>query len=342
MNLCNGTCYCSNYYYWTGATCSPCYSSCISCKGPLLSDCLLNATSSTNCSTGYYYQSSTCGTTTIKNCFACDSSCSTCSGSSSNNCTSCIENATLQSNKTCLCSQGWLGTPPVCNRTYFSASLSVNASDIAKIVFSQPLAQQLTNSNISVTINNVTQSFSITMIDISTYLIQIVFVQNITQNSSLGITFIGSIISQNNSLLSTSNLTVALYARTLGGTQQCFESTFSNCYTCASPMNLCNSICYCNNSFYWNGTTCSACYSSCSICNGPSANDCLLQIISINNVCSDGYFYYSNQCGRNIYKNCFACDPSCFNCMGNASSDCTDCIQNASLQPDNTCLCNQG
>ena len=342
MNLCNGTCYCSNYYYWTGATCSPCYSSCISCKGPLLSDCLLNATSSTNCSTGYFYQSDTCVTTTIQNCFACDSSCFTCSGSSSSSCTSCIENATLQSNKTCLCSQGWLGTPPVCNRTYFSASLSVNASDIAKIVFSQPLAQQLTNSNISVTINNVTQSFSITMIDISTYLIQIVFVQNITQNSSLGITFIESVVSQNNSLLSSSNLTAALYARTLGGIQQCFESTYNNCYTCASPMNLCNSICYCNNSFYWNGNTCSACYSSCSICNGPSANDCLLQTVSTNNVCIDGYFFYNDTCDSVTFRNCFGCDTSCLSCKGPYSTDCTSCNQNSSLQSNNTCLCSQG
>ena len=89
--------------------------------------------------------------------------------------------STLQSNNTCLCSQGWWGTPPLCTRNYFTAVLSINASDVAKLVFSEPLAQQLTTSNLSVFINNKMQNFSIEMIDSSTYLIEIVFVENITK-----------------------------------------------------------------------------------------------------------------------------------------------------------------
>ena len=182
------------------------------------------------------------------------------------------------------------------------------------------------------------------MIDLSNYLIEIEFVANVTQNSSLQISFLYIIVSQYNSLLSNLNLTAALYARTLGGIQQCFGSIYDNCYTCAAPLTLCNSICYCNNNFYWNGTTCSACYSSCQVCNGPLLTDCLLKTVSggTNNGCNTGYFYYSDTCESIKYQNCFTCDPSCFNCTGKSSNDCSFCIQNASLQPDNTCSCNQG
>ena len=74
----------------------------------------------------------------------------------------------------------------------------------------------------------------------------------------------------------------------------------------AAPLTLRNSICYCNNSFYWNGITCSACYSSCQVCNGCLLTDCLLKTVSggTNNACNTGYFYYSNTCESNVYQNC--------------------------------------
>ena len=88
------------------------------------------------------------------------------------------------------------------------------------------------------------------MIDSSTYLIEIFFVKNIAQNSSLQISIQSSLVSQNNSLLSTSNLSLTLYTRTLGGIKECFESIYKNCYTCAPPMVLCTNKCYCNNNYY--------------------------------------------------------------------------------------------
>ena len=342
LTLCNSICYCNNSFYWNGTTCLPCSSTCQVCNGPLANNCLLQTISdSINvCSTGYFFQSDTCESNKYQNCFPCDTSCLTCIGPS--DCQTCYENATLQSNKTCSCSQGWSGTPPLCSRNYFTSTLSVNASNVAKIVFSEILSQQLTNSNISVTINDLTQNFSISMIDLSNYLIEIDFVTNITQNSTLKITFLGNIFSQNYSLLSTLNLTTALYARTLGGIQQCFGSIYNNCYTCASPMTLCNNICYCNISFYWSGTTCSACYSSCRVCNGPSATKCLVPTIRSINTCSTGYFFHSDTCESITYQNCFPCDPSCLTCIGPDPTDCQTCYENATLQSNNTCSCSQG
>ena len=182
------------------------------------------------------------------------------------------------------------------------------------------------------------------MVDLSNYFVEIDFITNVTQNSNLQILFLGNLISQSYSLLSTLNLTAALYARTLGGIQQCIGSIYNNCYTCAAPLTLCNSICYCNNSFYWNGTTCSACYSSCQVCNGPLLTDCLLKTVSggTNNGCNTGYFYYSDTCERIKYQNCFPCDTSCLTCTGPGSTDCQTCYENATLQSNKTCSCNQG
>ena len=212
------------------------------------SDCLLKSNGQ-NCSAGYFYQSDTCGGITYNSFFPCDSSCLTCSGSSSNNCLSCTENATFQSNNSCSCNQGWSATP-LCNRVYFTATLSVNASDYAKLVFSESLSQQLTTSNISVTINSISQTFSLIAVNSSVYIININFAQNITKSTNLQVTMQASMISQSNSLLANSSLNAALYAKILGGIQECFESSYNNCYTCASPMTLCGSICYCNINYY--------------------------------------------------------------------------------------------
>jgi hypothetical protein len=59
----------------------------------------------------------------------------------------------------------------LCTRNYFSAVLSINASDVGKIVFSEPLAQQLSDSDFVLLANKKKQNFSIVMIDFSSYFI---------------------------------------------------------------------------------------------------------------------------------------------------------------------------
>ena len=213
MNLCNDACFCNNNYFWNGKTCLPCNSSCLTCNGPLTSDCLLNATDSINkiCTAGYFYQDGLCASITNLSCLACDPSCSTCSGSGPNNCASCMQNAILQSNNTCLCSQGWSGVSSFCVRNTFKAILSLNASDVATLTFSEPLAYNLILSNLSVFVNSQAQNFSITMINELTWLIEPVYLKDISENSSLEILMIGYIVSKNNSLLSTSKLSSVLY-----------------------------------------------------------------------------------------------------------------------------------
>ena len=117
-------------------------------------------------------------------------------------------------------------------------------------MFSEPLAQQLNQTSISVTINNVTQNFLLTVVDNSNYFLDIIFDKNIAQNTSLQILFSTGMVSQQNSLLSTSTLNASLYSYTLESVQKCFGSFYGNCSACASPMTLCNGSCYCNNNYY--------------------------------------------------------------------------------------------
>ena len=205
MVLCTNKCYCNNNYYWNRTTCLACDSSCSICNGPLLSDCLLNnITNNKICKDGYFFHSDTCDNVTYYNCFPCDPSCFSCTGPDSTDCNSCIQNATLQSNNSCLCSEGWSGTPPLCIRNYFTAGLFVISSNQAVIVFSEPLKEQLFNSNLSVFLNK--ENFSINMINSSSYLVKIVYDESNLQNKSLKLLIIGSIVSQYNSLLLTQNL----------------------------------------------------------------------------------------------------------------------------------------
>ena len=51
------------------------------------------------------------------------------------------------------------------------------------------------------------------------------------------------------------------------GVLECSGPFYNNALSCAQSMTLCNNICFCNETFYWNGTMCLPCYSSCSFCN---------------------------------------------------------------------------
>ena len=82
---------------------------------------------------------------------------------------------------------------------------------MATIKFSEPLAKQLTNSNLSVFVNSVAQDFSITMIDEYNWLIEPVYLEDVSENSIIEIFLLGDMVSKNNSLFSSSRLISNLY-----------------------------------------------------------------------------------------------------------------------------------
>ena len=89
--------------------------------------------------------------------------------------------------------------------------MSLSTSDIATITFSEAIAYELTNSNFSVFVNSVSQNFSTTMIDKYNWLIEPAYLEDISANSNLEILMLGCIVSEKNSLLSTSKLSSILY-----------------------------------------------------------------------------------------------------------------------------------
>ena len=199
----------NNSFYWDGTACFPCESSCLSCDGP--TNCLSNSKSL--CENGYYSRSETCGGVTTDYCFICDSTCFTCSGPYRNQCSSCHQNATLQSNQTCICDKGF-SWDSLCTRNKFSAFMSINSTNFITITFSEALVTSLNSTYFDIKVWNESQNFKILIIDNLTILIQILFVKDVEKNTGLEVFILHDVVSQENSLLSTLKLTAILYPET--------------------------------------------------------------------------------------------------------------------------------
>ncbi|KAL4493393.1 hypothetical protein ABPG73_007200 [Tetrahymena malaccensis] len=97
---------CISNYYLNGNTCSPCYSSCLSCSGPSANNCTVCANSAyyisinnscvSNCDQNQYIDTTNGSQKSCKQCYLL---CKTCSNSTT--CDSCIDGYTLDSNKQC-------------------------------------------------------------------------------------------------------------------------------------------------------------------------------------------------------------------------------------------------
>ena len=199
----------NNSFYWDGTACFPCESSCLSCDGP--TNCLSNTKS--QCENGYYSRSETCGGVTTDHCFICDSTCFTCSGPYRNQCSSCHQNATLQSNQTCICNKGF-SWDSLCTRNKFSAFMSINSTNFITITFSEALVTSLNSTYFEIKVWNESQNFKILIIDNLTILIQILFLKDVEKNTGLEVFILHDVVSQENSLLSTFKFTAVLYPET--------------------------------------------------------------------------------------------------------------------------------
>ena len=110
-----------------------------------------------------------------------------------------------------------------------------------------------------------------------------------------------------------------------------YSATTQKCISCPS---VCPTSCL-------NSTTCGLCADSfCTACTSFSPSSCI--------ACQSGYVLQNSICvacpATSFFDAsttaCIACSGLCLGCTSPAS--CTSCIQNSSLQPDNTCACDQG
>ena len=226
--ICIPNCNVTSFYSYPAGLCSGCSAQCnTGCVSD--EDCSLcadqyciacysaNLYSCTQCSSGYELHNSTCvacsqgyffDNTTLQ-CTVCGRLCLACVSLGA--CTSCQALSTLGANNQCICNLGYSGST-ACIRNTFNATASVNQENLVTLRFSEAIQGTLTISNVQVYLNQSNLSFVITSVDSSTFTLNISYSAEITNNTKVIIEFLGEIVSQDNSLLETTEITANLFA----------------------------------------------------------------------------------------------------------------------------------
>ncbi|EAS04000.3 EGF-like domain protein (macronuclear) [Tetrahymena thermophila SB210] len=331
------------YYLDAGSgLCLKCYQSCITCHGPLQTDCDCHETCLT-CVGPYPYQCTSChnnfialsgGTEGYCNqcqsgyflkdgvCQQCDPNCQECLYSSTY-CTFCKNYQTLLTNKTCGCLPGYFDDTTQC------AQNTCHAGDNCALCSS-------TNPSSCITCNTN---------------------NNFTLQNGVCICIYGYGLDAGN----------CVKCHPLCG--MCDPSDYSKCLTCNSEQNraLSNNLCKCQNGFTGPDTTidptqfiCQQCYYSCQTCTATGYGNCSSCGLNRDNTnhncaCNTNFYDLGNmnsciECPSGTYSSaasfsyCQPCDPSCKECSGNATT-CTKCQLAYNRIFDgstNTCNCMKG
>jgi Concanavalin A-like lectin/glucanases superfamily len=203
------------YYKDSNSICQPCNVSCITCSDALSctlcngTNTLVNSLSFCNCSQGYYIAS-----TFPTVCKPCNSVCGSCSSAS--NCSECIKTAFLV-DSSCFCKKGYGTLENSCTQTFFTVSVSVDQKNSLTLIFEE--STSLYASNLTLDLNNTNLNFTIDQQDQTTYSITPTYLTDIPQNSQLKIK-LDSLVSNNNSLLYNTTLSVNLFETSSFSSQQ--------------------------------------------------------------------------------------------------------------------------
>jgi len=98
--------------------------------------------------------------------------------------------------------------------------------------------------------------------------------------------------------------------------------TTSICASGPGPVVDITPKCTCNEGYYYSGSSCVACDSSCTSCYGAGATQCYQ--------CKSGYSYISGTCTQ--------CYSTCSACTGSAYNQCVDCMTGYFLYDGNQCV----
>ncbi|EAS00823.2 hypothetical protein TTHERM_00309920 (macronuclear) [Tetrahymena thermophila SB210] len=308
------SCICQTGYYVSQGQCLKCNAGCLTCNGPLSTNCL-------TCQTGkYLFQDNSCltcdqsgqiqqGSQCIcksnyyqngNQCSQCSSSCKTCNGPNLNNCLTCIDGLYLHPDNSC-------------------QSCDTNGYFIQgqKCVLCSANCQTCDGSSYN---NCLTCKTGL-------YLFENKSCNNCDTNNRYFIDGINC--KQCNSQC-----------------QSCKGNQPTDCLTCPSGKymfadNSCNK-CDTLNKFYIDGLKCLQCNPQCYNCQGPLPTNCLTcpagKYLFIDKSCSNcdtlnGFFIKDNLCIK--------CHPQCSNCLGSLHTNCTSCPKDKYLFPDNSCqFCN--
>ena len=321
----------------TGFTATSC-TACISESSLVVSTCV--------CDSNYYWDSFSssclaCPSNTFSSseiCVNCYSACLTCSGSLSTNCLTCIPDASLQSDNSCLCNTGYYLTGATCSAcsAFCTTCSGPNSDDCTSCP-----------SNAQVAVSGACQC------NPSYYLIGTTCSACATTcNTCSGPAFNQCLTCLSNAALQIGNsCTCNLYY--YWDSTQC-ASCDATCATCTGPTSTqCSSClsnagltvhnsCLCDVSYTWSGSQCIQCDPTCSQCTGTYANQCTS--------CASGLTLQGDStcsCDLQTYwdsdsASCEACQSTCEYCTGPGSDQCTACADPEASLTDGVCNCNSG
>ncbi|KAL4488465.1 hypothetical protein ABPG72_013033 [Tetrahymena utriculariae] len=305
-NSCQNTCL-QGFSDSSKNLCVDCHPTCVTCQGPLATDCL-------TCISGYYLNS----TTNI--CQICDPGCYSCS--SKQNCSQCNNNYFLYQNycyQTCP-----NGTYPTQNN---NISVCLPCTDPA--CFQCSKSQCILCSPgyfINIGICSACDSTCKTCLNQPKTCTSCDQTKNLVLSNTSCVSKCGS-----------SQYVDPILNKCL----QCFYS----CSSCFGPnSNQCFS-CQPNGFYLTNQTQCSICDQSCLYCSGPGFDSCtqcapgyykLGDSVCVQS-CPDGFFLNTST------NQCQSCNQVCYNCNGPQNSDCTSCAAGyyQSISNQNGIICSQ-
>ena len=305
------SCNINGYYQDTIAqTCNTCDSSCETCNGATVTNCLscdtgkyLLATNNScvSCDVDGYYQD-----TLTQTCNVCDPDCQTCNGSSASNCLSCYTGKYLiVAIHSCVsCTE---------NGYYLdSATQTCNTCD--------PDCETCSGSSATNCLSCYTGKYLLT-----------------ANNSCVSCNVNGYYKDISTQTCKTCDTTC----------ETCSGASDTNCLSCYSGKYLLasnNSCVSCDANGYYKNTstqTCKVCDPSCQTCTGAAATNCLScyagkYLFTANNSCvsctGDGVYIDSGT------QTCKLCDASCKTCNGPSPTSCLSCYTETQLSQSNSCV----
>ncbi|EAR90506.3 zinc finger lsd1 subclass family protein (macronuclear) [Tetrahymena thermophila SB210] len=355
-NSCLMTCNSNQYHDLNSNLCKQCDSLCLTCNGPLISNC-------TSCRQGLFLQNNICkpicdgsyyGETLTNTCNPCDSTCLTCDGPNSNNCLSCQAPNLFyqQGSKTCVTQ---------CNSNQFknTANQTCSLCDSSCSTCQGPsytnclsctgntyLYQNQCILNCPSNYYGNNQNKQCTQCDPTCYLCNGGANNNCLscQNGRyLDQTLKQCVLNCNSNQYVDANSGQCMQCHS--SCQTCNGPLISNCKSCKSGLFLQDSQCkpICDGSYFGDvmTNTCQPCFNSCKTCDGPNNNNCLSCLAP------SLFFQQSSKtcvstCEINQFKNtnnqsCSSCHSTCSTCSGPNDINCLSCQANSFLY-QNQCL----
>jgi hypothetical protein len=325
-----------------------CHFSCLTCSGPLPTQCLTCIPSATlqssacKCMTSFYM-----APTGI--CAPCHSTCLECTGPSSSECTTCPASFILTSLGTCTCppSQTLNTATDLCESFLCHSTCLTCATTPTQCTSCPPQSFLAPDSSCICQAGTYRDSSTTQCLPchpscltcsgpLDTHCLTCRSSQYSTPDRKC-MCPVGSLYSP------TSNQCESLLCHPSCLT--CRGTTLTDCLSCRPSFVLAPSgACLCPPTLFEYAGVCTACHPSCLTCSGPLATHCLScaaprTLFPTTSTCDCPPAFFSDPSSTSTSPACLPCDPSCLTCSGPLPTNCLSCRPLQQLAPDSRCLC---